>query len=265
MRTDFAAHILVATVFASLFFPSTRIYGQTLQIEGTATYRERMALPPDAVFEAVLEDISRADASAPALGEARIDQPGDPPIHFTIRYDASQIQPNHIYAVRARITVEGRLLFTTDQRYQVLTQGHGSEIGMMMMRRVSAAGEEARAAAVPLRETYWKLVQLGDKPITGADQQQEAHLIFQTENSRVTGSGGCNRLTGSYTLSGHSLRFGAVAATRMACMRGMETEGNFLAALEQVRSWKITNQQLDLLDENGKLLARLAAQTAKPR
>ena len=31
-------------------------------VKGTARYRERMALPPDAVFEATLEDISKADA-----------------------------------------------------------------------------------------------------------------------------------------------------------------------------------------------------------
>ena len=31
------------------------------QVQGTATYRERMALPPDAVFEATLEDVSKAD------------------------------------------------------------------------------------------------------------------------------------------------------------------------------------------------------------
>jgi uncharacterized lipoprotein YbaY len=33
-------------------------------IQGTATYRERMALPPSAAFEATVEDVSRADAPA---------------------------------------------------------------------------------------------------------------------------------------------------------------------------------------------------------
>jgi len=36
-------------------------------VKGTARYRERMALPPDAVFEATLEDISKADAPAESL------------------------------------------------------------------------------------------------------------------------------------------------------------------------------------------------------
>ena len=34
------------------------------QVKGTATYRERIALPPEAVFEATLEDVSKADAES---------------------------------------------------------------------------------------------------------------------------------------------------------------------------------------------------------
>ena len=53
-----ATHVLVAVACAV----STPVWAGTL--EGTAAYRERIALPPDAVFEAVLQDISRADAPA---------------------------------------------------------------------------------------------------------------------------------------------------------------------------------------------------------
>lgn len=254
-------------VAASLFLQPIAARGQgMLSIEGTATYRERIALPPDAVFEVTLEDVSRMDAPALTLGQSRTEQPGNPPFHFIIQYDPSQIQPNHIYAVRASITEGDRLLFTTDQRYQVLTQGHGSEIGMMMLRRVGGtAGQPPGTSSAPLRETYWKLTQIEDKPVTAADQQQEANLVFHTEGGRVTGSGGCNRLTGGYTVAGESLRFGGVASTRMACMRGMETETNFLAALERVRSWKIASRQLELLDEEGKMLLRFTAQAAKTK
>jgi putative lipoprotein len=38
------------------------------EVSGTATYRERIALPPDAVFIAVLADVSRADAPAVEIG-----------------------------------------------------------------------------------------------------------------------------------------------------------------------------------------------------
>lgn len=245
---------------ALLFLSSAVAFGQqSLALDGTATYRERIALPPNAAFEATLEDVSRVDAPASVLGQARIEQPGNPPFHFTIRYDPTQIQPNHMYAVRARISAGGHLLFITDQRYQVLTQGHGSEIGMMMMRRVSRTAEKPIGGSPSLRDTHWKLMQIEGRTITPADQQQEAYLTFRAEGSRVTGSGGCNRLAGTYTLDGHSLRIQEVASTRMACVRGMETESKFLGTLEKVRSWQIVDRQLELNDEDGKPLLRFTA------
>jgi putative lipoprotein len=84
------------------------------QVKGAATYRERMALPPNAVFEATLEDVSKADAKAEVIGQARIERPGNPPIRFEITYDPSRIVSNHRYAVRARILVGDKLFFTTE-------------------------------------------------------------------------------------------------------------------------------------------------------
>jgi putative lipoprotein len=70
-------------------------------LTGTATFRERLALPANAVFEATLEDVSRADAPAEALGSTRTESPGNPPYRFTISYDPTRIDPTHRYAVRS--------------------------------------------------------------------------------------------------------------------------------------------------------------------
>jgi hypothetical protein len=45
----------------------------------------------------------------------------------------------------------------------------------------------------------------------------------------------------------------------------METEQAFLAALAQVRSWKILGQHLELLDASGNLLTRFQARDMKQR
>jgi type III secretion system (T3SS) chaperone YscW len=63
------------------------------QVKGTATYRERMALPRDAVFEATLEDVSKAYAPAEVIGQSRVERPGNPPIRFEITYDPSAMWP----------------------------------------------------------------------------------------------------------------------------------------------------------------------------
>jgi putative lipoprotein len=72
-----------------------------------------MALPSNAVFEATLEDVSKADAPAEMIGQARIEGPANPPIRLQITYDPSDIDPSHRYAVRARILVGGKPFFTT--------------------------------------------------------------------------------------------------------------------------------------------------------
>lgn len=255
---------LVAVAY--LLLVVAMVHGQgTLAINGSATYRERIALPADAVFEAMLEDVSRADSVSRVISRSRVERPGNPPFQFTISYDPGQIVPNHIYSVRARITEGERLLFTTDQRYQVLTQGHGSEIGMMMLRSVSAptTAPSPSAAGIPLRETNWKLVQLEGKSVSAGDQQREPNLTFHTAENRITGFGGCNRFSGTYMADSRALRFNGVASTQMACDRGMDTEMAFLGMLEKVRTWKITNQQLEFYDANDKVLARFTVYGTK--
>lgn len=89
-------------------------------LQGTATYLERIALPEDAVFEAELQDISRVDAPAAVLGSSRLDPAGRPPFRFEIVYDDATVQPGRRYSVRATIKHQGQLLFTTDRIYTVL-------------------------------------------------------------------------------------------------------------------------------------------------
>jgi copper homeostasis protein (lipoprotein) len=439
------------------------------QVIGTATYRERIALPPDAVFEATLEDVSKADAPAEIIGQARIERPGNPPIRFEIQYEPARIISSRRYSVRARILVGGKLFFVTDRSYPVLTGGQGNELALLLRRTGPSApaggragplgalpatfagdlpcadcpgvrhqlelfpdqafflrtiylgkgddagfddiggwiiagdrrtlvlhggreaplrfaikdadtlrkldpegreivsslnydlrrtrelqpleprllmrgmykyfadagrftecltrrswpvaqaqdnaalesayskarrqpGEEllvnlegrvamrpkvegegqqptllverfirvtpgetcgARFATEPLENTYWKLTRLDDTAVTAAPQRREAHFILDPGSRRVRGSTGCNRLMGSYELSGDTLAFAQMAGTMMACLQGMDTEKAFLEALGQVNKWKIAGQHLELFDAGGKLIARFEARHMK--
>jgi len=103
-------------------------------VRGTATYRERMALPPDAVLEVTLEDVSRMDVPAEVIGRVEIADPGNPPYPFEIPYDADAIDERHSYSVRARITRDGTLMFTTDTATPVLTRGAGNEVELLLKR-----------------------------------------------------------------------------------------------------------------------------------
>ena len=94
----------------------------TSVISGTAMYRERLALPPDAIFEALLEDVSLADAKSPVVARTTILGPSPPPIRFSISFDPSQIDSTRSYTVRARIRVDGNLWFASDAAHPVLTR-----------------------------------------------------------------------------------------------------------------------------------------------
>ncbi len=104
------------------------------EISGTALYRERMALPANAVFEATLEDVTRADAPATIVGQARIVRPPAPPIEFRIPFDRADIDARHRYVVRARITVDGRAMFVTEQAPRVLERGVDHNVALALIR-----------------------------------------------------------------------------------------------------------------------------------
>jgi len=137
-------HLLVFLMTTIL--PSTVVAQSS--IAGSATYRERMALPPDAVFEASLEDVSRADAGAIVLGRTQIKSPGQPPIHFTISYDSSRVEPQHRYGIRARILVGTQLFFTTDTSYPVSLNAP-APIEILLVRSSASTASVAPLTGLP--------------------------------------------------------------------------------------------------------------------
>ena len=434
-------------------------------IQGTATYRERVALPPGAVFEAELQDISRADVPAVVLGRARLEPVGQPPFTFEITYGDASIQQGRHYTIRATVKHQGQLLFTTDRIYPVLdghdgplrlllvsarggsksgpgmegigslpatfegelpgaggpivwhvdlllsgryqlrmtyvgkpepnhfddigrwtresdsgrivlrggreetvflmpvdggaalrkldlhgkpiTSGHNDRLlrqsqassieprlmitgmftymadaasitlcadgqrlpiamegnykaletaylqarlqpgqavlvsmeGLIAQRPSTEENHPPRRTLVverfiavwpretcgnvladsPLRGTYWTLVRLYGSPVPAATKQREARLILATHESRVSGSGGCNRVRGSFKLDGDRLSFDHMASTMMACPEGRDEEKKFMEALEKVERYRIRGSHLELLDAAGAVSARFEA------
>src|SRR5690606_8586171 len=69
-------------------------------LRGEISYRERIALPANAVVTVELADISLADAPASIIAKQEIRNPGNVPVKFAITYDANAIQPRMNYAVQ---------------------------------------------------------------------------------------------------------------------------------------------------------------------
>ena len=102
--------------------PAAVASAEQATLEGTVWYRQRSALPEDAVVEVSLLDVSRADAPATVLARTQIVPTTQVPIAFTLHYDAAQIQPAHSYALQAKILLGDALLFISTERYEVLTR-----------------------------------------------------------------------------------------------------------------------------------------------
>ncbi len=82
------------------------------------------------------------------------------------------------------------------------------------------------------------------------------------EGGTVSGSTGCNRYTGPYTVDGDSLELGQIASTMMACPPPADAiERAYVAALGKVAEWRSDGDDLVLVDSDGADLLRYAAAT----
>jgi uncharacterized lipoprotein YbaY/heat shock protein HslJ len=135
----------------------------------TALYRERMAMPPGAVFEARIEDVSRADAPSVTIGAVRVEDAGNPPYRVEIPYNPAVIDDRFTYAVRASLTLDGQLLFTTDTHVPVLSQGAPDAVEVVMVRVASDTSGEAPATPMLGEFTYFADAALFVDCRTGAD------------------------------------------------------------------------------------------------
>lgn len=106
-------------------------------VTGTVSYLYRIAMPPAAVVDVQLQDVSRADASTPIIAEQKIDF-GDRqvPIPFDLKFDPAKINPQHRYGLRASIVVDGAVRFRTETAYPVLTRGHSSTADLILKQAV---------------------------------------------------------------------------------------------------------------------------------
>ncbi len=115
----------------------------------------------------------------------------------------------------------------------------------------------------PIEGPVWQLEQLGSELIEpSSDPQRNAQVQFDRNSGRVSGSGGCNRVSGTYERSGSTLRMRQLGATRMACPNEASTinETQFFAALQATASYRLQGgSRLSLLDASGRTVATLSS------
>lgn len=252
MTLSFKTILLGTTLSAALAAPVAAL-AETRTLDGTVTYRERMALPPDAEITVQLVDVSLADAPATLLGETTLTPSHQVPVPFQITYDDADLAEGHSYALQARITVEDQLIFINTSRHAVF--GPEPDATDILVERVAASPEPD---AAPSPAGRWLAEDIGGGGVIDNAQS----LLELAADGTVTGSGGCNRMRGTAVIEGDALTLGPIAATRMACVPALgDQEAKFFAALAATRNWKIDEiGKLILLGAEGQALMRLAPQ-----
>jgi heat shock protein HslJ/uncharacterized membrane protein len=77
----------------------------------------------------------------------------------------------------------------------------------------------------------WVLTKFNQQPLNSDDFAKGLPVVeFHLTDNRVSGSTGCNRMTGGFEARGKTITFGQMATTRMACPN-MVFEQDFLTAL----------------------------------
>ncbi|WP_373796460.1 META domain-containing protein [Neisseria dentiae] len=106
-----------------------------------------------------------------------------------------------------------------------------------------------------------------EKPLSGSWQITEAAgagkiapetvITFNDDKLQFGVATNCNRLFGGYesTVKNKTLKFSAVASTLKACP-DMETEQQLSRALPQVRTYRLSGGNLEMLDEQGRMVIR---------
>ncbi|QNP47574.1 YbaY family lipoprotein [Diaphorobacter aerolatus] len=243
------------------------------RITGKAFTRNRVYVQPDAVFEAVLMDVSNDNGPPVALARQRMEPAGQSPFELNIPFESGQLQRDGKYLVQAQVTLYNQLLFYTPGSHPVLPEPafYRTDVILEPYPRTTATA----AAGVAFSQTHWRLASVGELPgiAVAAPEKgaapafiqfhpQRANLPAGMERGEFSGSGGCNRFLGSYQVEGGALRLALNTTSIRLCLEGGKDEPAFLSALLEVRTFLQTGRELVMRDQEGKPILRFHADEA---
>lgn len=147
--------------------------------------------------------------------------------------------------------------------HQPMTQGTGKEEFVVVDKFLQVRSGESCSGSLPtggLENTYWKLVELNGEAVVTVPGQMEPHLRLESVLRRVTVSGGCSRIQGSYQVKQGYLSFKGMKETDKTCSKpAMDQERSLLKALGTTTTFRLFVEALELYGEN-RLLARFELQ-----
>ncbi|QIL83133.1 META domain-containing protein [Diaphorobacter sp. HDW4A] len=239
-------------------------------ITGRAFSRTRIYIPPEAVFEAALMDVTNENQPPVALARQRIEPAGPAPFDLNIPFETRQLQRNGKYVVQAQVSLYNQLLYYTPGSHPVLPDPafHRTDVILEPYPQTYATAR----AGIAFTQTHWRLVSVGEEPTATMSAPEKgaapAFVLFHPSRGDLpeggaqgefSGSGGCNRFLGSYELQGARLRLRLNTTSIRLCLEGGKDEPAFLGALLQASGFMQRGRELVLRDQEGKPFLRFRA------
>lgn len=104
-------------------------------VSGNISYREKVALSPDAVVRVTLEDATQAIDTLNVIAKVDIHPERQIPLPFALAYDPARLDPTHRYAVRAQIMdAQGKTIWHTTEHYGVVTLGNPDHADILLQQ-----------------------------------------------------------------------------------------------------------------------------------
>jgi heat shock protein HslJ len=159
--------------------------------------------------------------------------------------------------IAGRRAPEESMLATVIGRVESRVNMEGPARPMLIVEQFVSirAGTCETASTASLENTYWALVRVGGNAVVLGEGQGEPYMVLHSNDKRVAGMSGCNRMMGGYTVTADRIVFTQMAGTMMACDKGMDVEQAFLKALGEAAAWRITGETLELTDASSGPLA----------
>ena len=108
-----------------------------------------------------------------------------------------------------------------------------------------------------LTGTYWQLIEIQHSQWSEITEKR-GHLLFRRDMT-MEGFSGCNKISGSFLIKGDLLLVKRDPLTRTACPGIMEGENLLISVLDDVESYRIEGNTLELIDRNDQILAKFLA------
>ena len=131
-------------------------------------------------------------------------------------------------------------------------------VGLLALAACGVSGSKQESGG-DLTGKVWALTELAGKSLVpGSDITAEF-----SSAGEVSGSAGCNRYIGKYTVSGENITFPSpMASTNMMCEQAvMEQEGAYLKALGEAKTYTASGDQLTLAGADKTTLAVYRAES----